>query len=1204
MSDKEDCEKLIELMKLSDDSKEYECVFENGHYFIRELSFSEVQSKIKEKEPKIDLSLKTKFCIWYEKIAPLNHKNWFKNDAEFKITEVNNKYKSSFYHDLFEFDLNNINNEIDIINQNLRNRIATIDKSFLNYTRMTGGIAKEIIIYYLDFLKNKKYEELDEINNTSDDEIANIDKKDEEKYYSINDHNKIQININSEISQIKKAFYNNKSLNEPFYIFLEEFFDSITIIHDENSIPQANDFDKIVKLCENIKERSMTDETIKEAFSFGFRQVKYYVGAAIYLNLIKISNNYLSKSEKYVLSENGKEIFNLEKNIRDLYLSKLILQHPIFNKTMEYYVKHNTIPKNYIIMNFMKELNIILSEITLLRRSSTVSQWINWILETNKLNYSFDEKEDIQNDAQIILTDFDKDVDKIEPKENDINLHLHLKTKENSLYGWKKTIFRKINELNQETFTLNDLYESKSDFQNKYPNNSKIEPKIRQTLQQLRDLGLIEFIGNGNYKLTFYENNILEKEESIEKDLNKTLIEEKNYNQLNLTKIKNRFNYIELSDKIAFKIYNLKKENILTPARVRSIKTFLSELKEISQNLNLKTEYNDLILSFYLELIELESTRGRSIQEILIALINIVNKLNSDPVYLNELSDVSQIDKNLISKTSKELAKILNINIPLTKSTDYLPRIIKKLELSEEIKIKTENLINSLDKNEISGKNPYVLAMVCLFYALKESNINITQEEFSKLVNISVITIRKNYNDLKIRLNQLSDFYSNNEVYDNNFRESDNELLQNKNIESINKDTDLKENHNYNVDKKIQKVDDSLIEDKKLSKIPTDNLITGEKEEKIAKTYKFIEEKHTVSKSNKIVSFKFLDEEYNTSHSKKLLTILLAILYEKHSVDFYKISNLHGRNKPYFSRSPQELIAGKLILGTDIYVETNRGTNDIIRFSYKIINLFGYSKEDLEIFQEDDINLVQNENISIETNNNSINSNNERTDNLKNEEKLNKNHEDFNVIRKPKESVYGFKFLNDIYKTRFSRDLFIKLSTILYEKHEPEFNKVLEFHGRSNPYFSKDPEPLRSPKLISGTDIYLDSHGSTKYLINKSYKLLDLFGYSKNDLEIYRESDKDLFEEDLNNKGNSLKINNEKHLNDFEDDFNLFQINRENIGEISDEEILRKIAENHVEVLIRILALEKISNQTFLKEIAENNNNNILGLMAKRKLIN
>ena len=34
----------------------------------------------------------------------------------------------------------------------------------------------------------------------------------------------------------------------------------------------------------------------------------------------------------------------------------------------------------------------------------------------------------------------------------------------------------------------------------KHPSNQHIPDKIRQQLQQLRDLGLIEFLGNGRYK--------------------------------------------------------------------------------------------------------------------------------------------------------------------------------------------------------------------------------------------------------------------------------------------------------------------------------------------------------------------------------------------------------------------------------------------------------------------------------------------------------------------------------------------------------------------------------------------------------------------------------------------------------------------------------------------------------------------------------
>jgi type II restriction enzyme len=43
-------------------------------------------------------------------------------------------------------------------------------------------------------------------------------------------------------------------------------------------------------------------------------------------------------------------------------------------------------------------------------------------------------------------------------------------------------------------------------FKEKYPNNNFIKDKIRQQLQQLRDKGIIEFIGNGKYKKMNYGN--------------------------------------------------------------------------------------------------------------------------------------------------------------------------------------------------------------------------------------------------------------------------------------------------------------------------------------------------------------------------------------------------------------------------------------------------------------------------------------------------------------------------------------------------------------------------------------------------------------------------------------------------------------------------------------------------------------------------
>jgi hypothetical protein len=48
-------------------------------------------------------------------------------------------------------------------------------------------------------------------------------------------------------------------------------------------------------------------------------------------------------------------------------------------------------------------------------------------------------------------------------------------------------------------FTLVDVYERADDLAKLHPKNAHVRDKIRQ---QLRDLGLLEFLGTGSYRLT------------------------------------------------------------------------------------------------------------------------------------------------------------------------------------------------------------------------------------------------------------------------------------------------------------------------------------------------------------------------------------------------------------------------------------------------------------------------------------------------------------------------------------------------------------------------------------------------------------------------------------------------------------------------------------------------------------------------------
>ena len=66
--------------------------------------------------------------------------------------------------------------------------------------------------------------------------------------------------------------------------------------------------------------------------------------------------------------------------------------------------------------------------------------------------------------------------------------------------GWIIDVMACIDKIANTQFTLNEMYSFEGLLKAKYPNNNHIKDKIRQQLQTLRDKGLIEFTGNGNYK--------------------------------------------------------------------------------------------------------------------------------------------------------------------------------------------------------------------------------------------------------------------------------------------------------------------------------------------------------------------------------------------------------------------------------------------------------------------------------------------------------------------------------------------------------------------------------------------------------------------------------------------------------------------------------------------------------------------------------
>jgi type II restriction enzyme len=65
--------------------------------------------------------------------------------------------------------------------------------------------------------------------------------------------------------------------------------------------------------------------------------------------------------------------------------------------------------------------------------------------------------------------------------------------------GWVADVLTCVERL-YSTFTLENVYSFEKELAQRHPKNQHVRPKIRQQLQALRDLGLIEFVSPGVYR--------------------------------------------------------------------------------------------------------------------------------------------------------------------------------------------------------------------------------------------------------------------------------------------------------------------------------------------------------------------------------------------------------------------------------------------------------------------------------------------------------------------------------------------------------------------------------------------------------------------------------------------------------------------------------------------------------------------------------
>ena len=136
--------------------------------------------------------------------------------------------------------------------------------------------------------------------------------------------------------------------------------------------PQANDFEKIIKLLQiSDEEVLLNDDALGEYLDgISSRQARYYIAAAKYIGLVDSEKRF---------SKLGRKIKNLNEYLQKIELIRLLLSDPVFGKVyITEKVMHLSLDTADI-AEIIEQEHPGYCEAIYLRRTQTVKKWLGWV---------------------------------------------------------------------------------------------------------------------------------------------------------------------------------------------------------------------------------------------------------------------------------------------------------------------------------------------------------------------------------------------------------------------------------------------------------------------------------------------------------------------------------------------------------------------------------------------------------------------------------------------------------------------------------------------------------------------------------------------------------------------------------------------------------------------------------------------------------
>lgn len=180
----------------------------------------------------------------------------------------------------------------------------------------------------------------------------------------------------------------------------------------------------------------------------------------------------------------------------------------------------------------------------------------------------------------------------------------------------------------------------------------------------------------------------------------------------------------------------------------RNLRLALAEIDRMASALEIPDPIREDAASLYRRALDAGLVQGRSIEGVATGTLYVACRRENVPRSLDELADVSRVDRVEIGRTYRYLASELGLEMRPVDPRQFVPRFCSELDLGQAVRNRAGEILSvTVEAGLDSGRSPTGLAGAAIYYAALLVGQKRTQSEIAEVARVTEVTIRNRYQE-------------------------------------------------------------------------------------------------------------------------------------------------------------------------------------------------------------------------------------------------------------------------------------------------------------------------------------------------------------------------------------------------------------------------------------------------------------------------